>query len=138
MINISNPTASTSIKKTSLTSLQILALNSTPIELLPAPGAGMAYQIEDVYVRYNHVSAAYATNTTLIFRFGSNTTFASNSTILTSVANRTSYIVKAAAAGTTLEQIASNTNFLAIVGTGNPTGGDGTIDIYVFYKTFTF
>jgi len=51
--------------KVLLSSAEILQLNSSPKELVAAPGVGKALVAESVMLDYTFVSAAYATDTTL-------------------------------------------------------------------------
>jgi len=52
-----------------LTTTQILALNTTPIQLITAPWAGYAIAVDKVYSSLDYNSAAYATNTDLEIRY---------------------------------------------------------------------
>jgi hypothetical protein len=124
--------------KISLTSSQILNLNSTPITLLAAPGSGKTYEVLGILTRMNFVSAAYATNTTLqVLYSGAALVVATNSNIINATVDKIGKMALAAisAAGSTqyLENTALNLN----VGGGNPTTGDGTLDIYITYKIIT-
>lgn len=51
----------------SIDSTQILAMGTTPIELLPAPGAGKYYDIEKVILEYKHNTTAYTTTSTQLY-----------------------------------------------------------------------
>ncbi len=56
-------------KKTTLTTAQVLALFTTPISLVAAPGAGYAILVHRVTGAVDYNSAAYATNTTQEVRY---------------------------------------------------------------------
>jgi hypothetical protein len=43
-----------------ISSAQILAMGTTPVELLPAPGVGKYYDIEKVILEYNYNSVGYS------------------------------------------------------------------------------
>jgi len=47
--------------KVSLTTAQILTLNTTPIEIIAAPGVGFASEITSCSFRFNYDTAAFAT-----------------------------------------------------------------------------
>lgn len=125
--------------KVSLTSSEILNINSTPKQLLPAPGVGYTYEILGVMTRVNFGSAAYATNTTLRVYFNGsiNVAIASNSAIIGSTATRIGRVALVGVSGTTSNQCAENAAVLATVDVGNPTTGDSTMDFYVTYKLVT-
>lgn len=42
-----------------ISSAQILTMGTTPIELLPAPGANMHYDIDKIILEYTHVTTGY-------------------------------------------------------------------------------
>src|SRR5690349_7511980 len=48
------------IARVSLTSAQILALNSTPVTLIPAPGAGLVISVEEIVFTMARTATAYA------------------------------------------------------------------------------
>jgi hypothetical protein len=124
--------------KVSISSAEILAMGVTPVQLLPAPGAGKTYLIGEVIVRYNAVTTAYATNTTLrVIYAGATVPIATNGVLLTSTVTRVGYLAPSPTTGTSNIHYAVNAALQATVQTGNPTAGDGTIDIYITYKTIT-
>lgn len=123
--------------KKSLTNGEILALNATPIEVIPAPGAGYAVEILSATLRFNYGSAAFATNTTLRLRNPSatnpqyfSTSFLSNTATKIILANRNPSATNSA--------VVENEKIEAFVPTGNPTSGTGsTVDIYLTYRIIT-
>jgi hypothetical protein len=124
--------------KVSVSSAEILALNSSPKQLLAAPGSGKLYEITGILCRMNFGTAAYAANTTLqVLYSGANLVVGTNSNIINATISKTGKMILSAisAAGSTqyLENTALNVN----VGGGNPTTGDGTLDIYITYKIIT-
>jgi hypothetical protein len=50
------------ILRANITSAQLKALKATPQVLLPAPGAGLAYVVEEVSLRCNYIATAYTLN----------------------------------------------------------------------------
>lgn len=57
---VANPYPAPTITVVDITSAQILAMGTSPIELLPAPGVGKYYDVEKVVLEYTHVTTAYA------------------------------------------------------------------------------
>lgn len=119
------------VAEVTIPSAQVLTLNGTPVEIVPAPGAGRANLIILVAASIAYVSAAYATNTTLtVGHAGVGATFTSF------LANTSSKIVANgatfAAAATTAAQNAAIT---ATVSSGNPATGDSPVTVTVVYTT---
>lgn len=126
--------------KVSLSSAQILTLNSTPVQIIAAQGAGTTIQFVAVLARMNFVTAAYATNTTfqLIFA-GASLNCVTNTALLISTATRTGYLPPTTLAGATNSQYyPANADLNATIATGNPTAGGGSIDLYIIYRVLTF
>ena len=124
-------------KKVSLTSAQILALNGTPIELIPAPGVGKVIDVIDVIGYMNFLTAAYATNTELdIIDSAGGILFKDTGTLLAATASKGVKIATniASNAGVVLT---ANGNIQAKVASGNPATGAGTLDLFITYKVIT-
>lgn len=87
--------------KVTITSAELLALNTTPKVLVAAPGTGKAVVIEKVIATMDYNSAAYATNTDLEIRYdnaaagdagGSEVTMASLDAILLKTADEVAVV----------------------------------------------
>ena len=123
--------------KVSLTTGQILALNTTPIDLVAAPGAGKVTIIDFIVLSLTFNSIVYATNTVLqlVYDTGVAYTFDSNTTLLASAdAIFTRHV------GDDVEPAAGylqNKKVSITVGTGDPTAGDSAMDVYTFYQILT-
>ena len=128
--------------KVTLTSAQILALNSVPQQIVPAPGAGLIIQPVSFLFAYNYNSAAYATNKTLIIYNNASQSleYFLNDTLLAQTSSSTAVTV-ASVGGTQIinSPISSveNQPLMIYVQTGNPTGGDATLTIYTTYTIVT-
>ncbi len=123
--------------KVHLKSVDILALNSTPIELIPAPGAGKFIEVLGVQGNLLFNSAAYATNTHLqIIDKVLGTEIAGDaSALLAAVANLLGIICPVSSL--TAVAISENSAVDVTVKTGDPITGDSDMDIYITYKINT-
>ena len=129
---------SSSVKniKVTLSSAQILALYTTPIQLVPAV-TGKLLVPQFLFQKYNHVSAPYTTSGSFRIGLGSvNFGFAAFSAVITSADNAqglNSFVYSQSTSGLTYQ------NLPLIIGatTANPTGGDGTLDLYLTYLEIT-
>lgn len=123
------------IKKVSLTSAQILSLFTTPKELIPAQ-SGKLFIVRHIFQKYTHVTTPYTTTTWRIGYNGITFGFVNLTAIITSADNAESlYPVSpsVSASGT------SYVNLPLVLGatTSDPTGGDGTLDLYITYYEIT-
>lgn len=113
-----------------LSSAQILALNSTPQTLVAAPGAGKIIMPLRYVWQYTFVTAAYATNTSLRAMYS-----AMNSDTLVNLAAVASALGFYDATANTTP--VDNTALKISVSGGDPTAGDSTVKIQVYYKIHT-
>ena len=127
--------------KVSLSSAQLLALNTTPVELIPAPGLNKFIKIISATVVFNPVTTHYSTQTALPIAYISSSFITSAAGIL---GNSNSYSILQncnIGAGVSSDNIANYINNSVVAGNtlvgSNPTGGDGTVDIYLSYYIIT-
>lgn len=122
--------------KVTLSSAQLLALFTTPVELVPAV-TGKVIIPQFLHQRYTHVSTAYTTSGQ--FRIGLGTPnfagvlFSATVTSADNAQGLNNLNYNTATSGLVYE------NLPIVVGatTANPTGGDGTLDIYLTYLEIT-
>lgn len=116
-----------------LTSAEILALNTTPQTLVVAPGAGKATKVDWVMGTIDFLTAAYATNTTLEFRYtdGSGAKVATDmAALLNATADKTVTV-----GGLVTEVVVvENAPIVVNVATGDPVTGAGTVTLYAKYS----
>jgi hypothetical protein len=115
----------------------VLHLNTTPIEIVSAPGAGYAIEVISASMKMVYNSATYATNTSLELL----TAGATNSQASTVIKNSASTIRRFADATTlasaTATQLVDNAALNVTVASGDPTAGDSDITVYVTYRIIT-
>lgn len=116
-----------------LTSAQVLASNTTPITLVPAPGAWKAVHVESIVWSVDYNSAAYATNTTMEARYtdGSGTKVTADITSLLTATADTILSVWGIEAQLVLTQ---NAPVVIRTATGNPATGNSPVTFTVFYR----
>jgi len=115
----------------SLSSAQILASNATPIDLVAAPGAGKIIVPEKFITQFTYNSIAYATNITFLARFNSASTGATLIS-LDAAASRITLV-----GSSDWNPALSNTKLEVYTATGNPTAGNSTMKVGVYYKIHT-
>jgi hypothetical protein len=116
-----------------IASADVLQLNSTPIEIVAAPGVGYAIEVLSASMKMVYNSVAYATNTTLELKV----TGANSPQIQWGALILSATIDKFNA-----QSIDSNSNtnvlenapLMVTVDFGNPTAGDSDITVYVTYR----
>lgn len=133
----SNSSGVQTVKK-SFTTTQIKAFNTTPIALVPAPGAGFTIVPISIIGRLNFLTAAYATNTQLNVGYASGADpLFTNTTLLPVTAGNPIQpffpLLQAGVTGNDNEYIANAALNLSVP-SGNPATGSGTLDVYITYQ----
>jgi len=127
--------------KVTISSAQILAGNTTPVQLVAAQGSGLTAVPISLIEIYNYGTNTYATNTLQsIFYNGKNMSTENISTVDVNVLNDTSsnscIISINSIVGNSV--ISSNQPIMWGITNGNPTAGDGTIEIYLTYIVISY
>lgn len=136
MSNFSDDFATKFAKKL-LSSADLLSSNTTPPEIIVVPGAGKILIPQLIIARTNYGTITYATNTTLQLMWDSTT----QALDTMNLARAEDYIemFNDVSAGSNLGVLANyeNKNLTLKTLTGNPTAGDGTMDIFLWYRILT-
>ena len=111
-----------------LSSGQILALNTTPIELIAAPGSGNIISVvsQKIFFKY---ATPYSTNVNLRIRYSGGQSMGIYTGLLSSTNDQTRTSFPSLNAQTPL-----NESYEVTVDTGDPTGGTSTIKIVIYYQ----
>jgi hypothetical protein len=138
--NMSSGLGSTQSVSVAIGSAQILAGNTTPVQLIAAPGAGLAIIPISAVVKYTYITAAYATNTSQVIYLdtlnGSDNVLILIQTMLAQTANKSA--VRSANSAVDENSIIANKALMWAIETGNPTAGSGRLDITVIYTTIPY
>ncbi len=114
-----------------VTSAEILSANSTPVELIGAPGAGNSMIVDRIIAIINFNSAAYATNTTFEILSGGTSITGPVSFFLDAVDSKVLVITIAIA------EFEINQPLVFQVNDGDPTDGDSDVTFIIRNKTIT-
>jgi hypothetical protein len=127
--------ATTTKAQISLSSAQILALNTTPIEIIPAQGVGTIIKVIDVTVKYTHVTTSYSTADDLRIKYSGGD--ATN--VMYSMLTLWNVGANQLRGGSPIPdvKILENTGIVATTNLLDPTLGDGIAVVYVTYTVLT-
>lgn len=117
-------------KKITITvpSVNVLAANTTPFELIPAPGVGKYINVVNLTLSIDFATLAYATNTEVDIQSNGVSYRKSTAAFLASSADAVDDTFKAAAV---VVQINQALNF--VVSTGDPITGDSAVKVHLIY-----
>lgn len=117
-----------------IASADVLQLNSTPLEIVAAPGVGYAIEVLSASVAIDFNSAAYATNTTLQLITSGAGTAQVQGGLLGATVSKVGRLatINTPTAGNT--QVIENAALNVTVATGDPITGDSDITVYITYR----
>jgi len=124
------------VAKTTITSAELLALFTTPKSLVPAPWVWKAIQICSITATMTYSTSAYATQTTLEFRF-TDGSWAKVSADIASLLNATATKVQSVEGIEAEHTLTTNAPIVACVPTANPTAWNSDIKVTVAYRIIT-
>jgi len=127
-----DPYSVTQHAKVTLTSAQILALNTTPITLVAAPGAGYYVSVSEALAYLTFNTTAYTGTNAANITYTNGAGAAATGTLASSfLDSSSSAAVKAIAVAVTP---VANAPIVISVGTANPAAGDSTITVDIAYR----
>jgi len=115
--------------KVSLTSAEILQLNSTPIELIAAQGTGTLIRLIAGTFQYNYGTTSYTAGNVRIY-YTSGGSYIMQNAIL----GNGSYGISYGSFTTSPVFVTPENEPLMLDSNFNPTDGDGTLDIFLTYS----
>lgn len=122
--------------KVTITSSQLLSMNTTLVDIVAAPGAGIAILPYSVLLYYRFGTSEYLTNLNVVLSPNNslwNVTFNSALQGTQDRISSRSIFPTVSASGANID----NQPLQVQIQTGNPTAGDGTLDVYVAYYLIT-
>jgi hypothetical protein len=117
-----------------MSSAQILNCNSSPIVLVPAPGAGLTILVLSIYAKLDYNSAAYATNTQYVFGYsggGHSISGSLDGGFLSGAGDR--YLYTFCKEGIVSSDTIENRAVVFRVNSGNPTAGNSPVYVTLVY-----
>ena len=122
----------------SLTSADILSLNSTPIVAVAAPGAGVYIEVISASIFYTYLTAVYATHTQVNLRIDTATLSQFVSPGVLAVGSSVAWRFNSQAPTGSANQLIANKALLIETDSGDPTGsGTGTAIVKILYREFS-
>lgn len=122
--------------KITIDSADILTSNSSPIELIAAPGVGKIIFPTSALIVYNFGTAGYTTNTTTNLKLGLYHTLWTSPNLIAQAQDAVQFATLSEV-GAVVAPVPSNTALTFTSSTGDPAAGDGTLDIYINYSIIT-
>lgn len=123
--------------KLTIATADVLTLNTTPIEIVAAPGAGYAIEVISASMKMVYNSATYSTNTSLELITAGATNSQASTVIKNSVSTIRRFADATTLASATATQLVDNAALNVTVASGDPTAGDSDITVYVNYRIIT-
>lgn len=116
-----------------LTSAQILASNTTPITLVPAPGAGKYISVDEVVAKMTFGSVQYTGANAVEVRYTDGSGVKVTGDLAAAWLNSASTRVDKAI-GAAVAVAVANAAIVVAVPSANPGAGDGTVTLDILYR----
>ena len=124
--------------KVTLTNAQLLALNTTPITVIPAPGANLTNVIQNVYATCPAQTTGFTIGsaTGIAFKYTNSSGVTSCTLPVTGFIDQTTLQQAATLPASAGHLPAANAPIVAYMAGANVTGGTGTVSFRIYYATY--
>jgi hypothetical protein len=119
----------------SVSSAQLLALNTTPLTVVAAPGAGFSIRVISATFSYTYLTSAYTDSGAAGLYYGSSTGTLINptATFKTTLTETSSFINSGGVISTNVARANLDNEALVLTDTANPAAGAGSMQVQVDY-----
>lgn len=125
------------VKRITLTSVQILALNATPVTLIPAFLQSVIV-VESITARLNFNSIAYTGANAVEFRYTNASGAKVSADMAAALLNSASTAYASVAGVVTALTPVINSPIVVTVPTADPGAGNSTLELFIRFRTVTF
>jgi hypothetical protein len=131
--NLSFTTGVLSVAQLTLSSADILALNTTPLEIIPAPGVGSSIVVISAVLNYTYVTSAYTANALQVYTDTATAPQAAAACLDSTTSRQVRLSLSTGSIGASDTMVIENKALLVNVATADPSGGLGTAVLTVYY-----
>lgn len=117
-----------------ITSAQVLAANATPIEVIPAPGAGRVIEFISAVMILDHGGTDYANNGTCRFQFGGGGTVVSDTVAAAAFLHQADDCIEVCQALSAEVELTANTGIEWTVAGGEVITGNSPLRMKVAFR----
>ncbi len=119
-----------------LSSVQVQALNTSPITMVGAPGAGKVIEVisASAFIQFNTLAYAGTINIDLECQGASVRQFSNQQILGTSISKGSQFLRETTPVTSALSQLIENTALILIQPTGDPTTGNSPVTVSVNYR----
>ena len=143
IIEQSNSSSQYSYTEVNISSSDILSMDSTPVELLPAPGAGKYYDVDKIIFEFSYNSLVYNTANNFLNIFNGRGTTNIYASLLTDTTDtvcitKLSTFFDSGDGGLAVAPLVGINSALILTAGAPITSGNSTLKAKIYYKTMTF
>lgn len=126
------------VKGFTIASAAVLALHTTPVSLVAAPGAGKLIMVDEIVAKMTFLTAAYTGGNALEFRYTDGSGVKVSADLPATLLNAASGSIYGSVKGVVSALVpAANAAVVAVVPVADPAAGAGTLTGFIRYHTVT-